>query len=143
MLTFRLTGKRTLAGIVALLSLVALDLTPSHAVTFAAYGNYIRQWGIVRSVYDTTDTEGIRYIAFETEGADGTYFYWDCGSSWEALACDEVSLTESILVNGHARDDLALCFRDPIVNTGVPNGIYQCMGTVPSEMTGPCTLLTP
>jgi hypothetical protein len=114
----------------------------TDAVTFALYGNYVRNWGIVTELYDAVFP--VDWRAFITLGADGVYYRWECGESpqLEALACDEIELGDSILVNGHLDDRLTQDFDGP-ANYSIPNGIYRCEGSTPSTLSGPCELLTP
>lgn len=117
-------------------------LAGQEKVMWAEYGNYIRQWGIVRELLTTT-VNGQPWVAFVTEGADGVVFRWDCGTAAVTLGCTSIARGESILVNGHADDRLSWDYQDGVENWSIPNGIYRCQGSTPSIMTGPCTLLTP
>lgn len=121
----------------SILALVAVLALPALCATLPAYENGTRHWGHVSLIY-TTVVGGQAWAAFVLALPDGSFVRYDCSTGAHALACDEVSLGDSILVSGHSETygDGRSCRWEGADYLLVPNKLWKCN-------TGTCVQLTP
>jgi len=119
---------------------------PAAAQSYPPYGNTIRQWVEVTAVYDTTDNQNIRYIAFEgnTEAVPGwpsEFLRFECGqgATLVTTGCDQnIAIGDSILVRGYSKGRLS-CAHDGLDSVTHVSVLWRCDGWT----VGTCEQLTP